>query len=435
MFAWCAESSGNRYNTRKTRGGNDNLSFNSQLSGAESGDIGTPGKGRRKNSDLVTFFAGNTRSNYSMQVYLSVVIVVGMVLWFVIPAWFLFSMGSGGGDVSGLERRIDGVDQEIAALKLHKDEIQQMIGKLEGMGSGTSDASLIREQAQLEARLRSLEDVTRDDVTRLQAQLTLLEAQASKFDGLDSEVKQARSDVDDLASTINSKLAGHAQQLNSQQTSISQARASIDSLQKNLYSLQATGSTGQASSSVEFERPNFALGCAGAKVQSTDYPRTTAWNSFSNFLYKYTDLRLDHNNPPFQALSSQNEPGQCWCFDGQSASITIKLLTKMVPDEFFVHHIFLEYYRENQIDRKTAAPKSFRVTGIGDGGSEFPLGSYEYDIYSQKTLGLKQTFHVQENSERWVDHVRVDFDASHWEASRKYTCVYQFGVYGKGSLP
>merc|ERR1712195_124369 len=137
-----------------------------------------------------------------------------------------------------------------------------MIGKLEGMGSGTSDASLIREQAQLEARLRSLEDVTRDDVTRLQAQLTLLEAQASKFDGLDSEVKQARSDVDDLASTINSKLAGHAQQLNSQ-----------------------------------------------------------------------------------------------------------------------------------------------------------------------------QTFHVQENSERWVDHVRVDFDASHWEASRKYTCVYQFGVYGKGSLP
>ena len=60
-------------------------------------------------------------------------------------------------DVTGLERRIDGVDQEIAALKLHKDEIQQMIGKLEGMGSGTSDASLIREQAQLEARLRSLE--------------------------------------------------------------------------------------------------------------------------------------------------------------------------------------------------------------------------------------------------------------------------------------
>ena len=60
-------------------------------------------------------------------------------------------------DVSGLESRIDGVDREIAALKLHKDEIQQMIQKLEGMGSGTSDASLIREQAQLEARLRSLE--------------------------------------------------------------------------------------------------------------------------------------------------------------------------------------------------------------------------------------------------------------------------------------
>merc|ERR1711935_1264578 len=126
-----SESSGNRYNTRKTRGGNDNLSFNSQLSGAESGDIGTPGKGRRKNSDLVTFFAGNTRSNYSMQVYLSVVVVVGLVLWFVIPAWFLFSMGGGGGaDVSGLEQRVSQVElsiKDIAALKHQKDEIQQMI--------------------------------------------------------------------------------------------------------------------------------------------------------------------------------------------------------------------------------------------------------------------------------------------------------------------
>jgi prefoldin subunit 5 len=430
-----SESSGHRRNARKTRVGNDNLSFNSQLSGAESGDMGTPGKGRRKNSDLVTFFAGNTRSNYSMQVYLSVVIVVGMVLWFVIPAWFLFSMKSGDGDISGLEARIDLAHREISDLKLHKDEIQQMIAKLEGMGGGTSDAALLREQAQLESRLRLLEDATKLDFSNLQAQLAALEAQASNFNGLDSEVKQARSHVESLASTINSKLAGHAEKLQSHQTSINQARASIDSLQKSLYSLQVSGSSGQAAPAVEFERPNFALGCAGAKVQSTDYPHTTAWNSFSNFLYKYTDLRLDHNNPPFQALSSQNEPGQCWCFDGQQASITIKLLTKMVPDEFFIYHIFLEYYRENQIDRKTAAPKSFRVTGIGDGGSEFPLGSYEYDIYSQKTRGLKQTFLVQENSDRWVDHVRVDFEASHWEASRKYTCLYQFGVYGKGSLP
>jgi len=392
-----SESSGHRYPTRKSRN-NDNLSNNSQLSGAESGDFGTPGKGKRKSSDLVTFFAGNTRSNYSMQVYLSVVIVVGMVLWFVIPAWFLFSMGSGGdggADVSGLELRIDLAHKEIAELKLHKGEVQQMILKLEGMGSGQSNAALIREQAQIESRLRVLEEGTKDDVSKLQAQLALLETQASKFAGLDNEVKQARSDVDDLAANINSKLADHTQQLTTHQTSISQAKASIDSLQKNLYRLEVSGQTGQPASSVEFERPNFALGCAGAKVLSTDYPRANAWTSFSNMLYKWTDIRLDHNNPPWQVLSSQNEPGQCWCFDGQSASITIKLLTKMVPDEFFIYHIFLEYYRENQIDRRTAAPKAFKVTGIGEGGSEFPLGSYEYDIYSQKSTGLKQTFYVQ----------------------------------------
>ena len=168
---------------------------------------------------------------------------------------------------------------------------------------------------------------------------------------------------------------------------------------------------GSAAAAPAIERPNFALGCAGARVQSTAYPYASPLNAALDLVYKWTDIRLNNNNPPWQLLSGQNEPGQCWCFDGQEASVTIKLLTKMVPDEIFMYHIFLEYYRENNIDRRTAAPKTFRVwvssvwnlrqslicstQGIGEAGQEWPLGDYEYDIYNQKSKGLMQTFKVQ----------------------------------------
>eukprot|EP00658_Telonema_sp_P-2_P027005 TRINITY_DN20952_c0_g2_i4.p1 TRINITY_DN20952_c0_g2~~TRINITY_DN20952_c0_g2_i4.p1 ORF type:complete len:190 (-),score=40.22 TRINITY_DN20952_c0_g2_i4:313-882(-) len=171
-------------------------------------------------------------------------------------------------------------------------------------------------------------------------------------------------------------------------------------------------------------------GCAGSKVTSTTAPG--AWISFSNLVYQWTDIRLNNNNPPWQVLSSQNEPGQCWCFDGQTASMTIKLITKMVPDEFFLYHIFHEYYSKNRIDRRTAAPKSFRVVGVGEAGEEFVLGRYEYEILSQNLKGKKQVFKVQDNGTRWVDHLKVEFEESHWDESRKYTCIYQFGVHGQG---
>jgi len=429
-FEIMSESSGHRYNTRRNK---DNLSFNSQLSGAESGD--GPAKSSRKKSEVANFFAGNRRSNYSMQVYLFVVLVVGLVLWFVIPAWFLFTVGAGvesaSPDVTGLTRRmvaLEDVMQDAQHIKNQKAEIETMLASMTSSGDGKSTEALGIKQAELEAKLKSFQSgksQLEDGVKDLQTNLAKTQQQASAASGA----------VASLSDKVGAQLAQHASTLEGHQSSIDKNQDDISKLSQNLYRLETTASFGSApsSSALTPERPNFALGCAGAKVVGTTAPDASAWMSFTNLVYQWTDIRLNNNNPPWQVLSSQNEPGQCWCFDGQKATITIKLLTKMVPEELFLHHIFNEYYLENRIDRRTAAPRRFQVVGMAD-GAEFPLGQYEYEVLNQKTQGLKQAFMVQENAGKWVDHVKIVFSDSQWNPSRKYTCVYQIGVHGKGSL-
>jgi len=397
-----------RRSTRK-----DNLSFNSQLSGAESGDAGA---GRNK-SDMTSFFAGNSRANYSMQVYLTVVIVVGLVLWFVIPAWFLFTVGAGGassGDVSGLLSRLSSLEGSMQGLdadyiRSQREAIEKMLNSMKG-GAKTDEALLLK-QTELERKLQEIE--------------AALKTQAAASSGA----------LDNLSSKFEA-------QLSSQSTTLAEHSAALKKVESGLVTVKADVSrldvsaswSGSGAAAPPVERPNFALGCAGARVMSTSYPYASPLNALFDQVYKWTDIRLNNNNPPWQLLSGQNEPGQCWCFDGQEASVTIKLLTKMVPDEIFMYHIFLEYYRENNIDRRTAAPKTFRVWGIGEAGQEWPLGDYEYDIYNQKTKGLMQTFKVQSNADKWIDHIKVEFLQSHWGPTRLYTCAYQFGVHGKGSI-
>jgi len=106
----------------------------------------------------------------------------------------------------------------------------------------------------------------------------------------------------------------------------------------------------------------------------------------------------------------------------------------MQPSEFFLHHIFMEYYQETKIDLGTAAPKDFTVIGLDKNDKEYVLGDYQYDAFNQKTKGLTQLFSVHHHRGETFSRVKIAFRASTWGAGRKYTCVYQFGVHGKGSL-
>ena len=148
-------------------------------------------------------------------------------------------------------------------------------------------------------------------------------------------------------------------------------------------------------------------------------------------MYRYTGINFDHDNPNYNVLDSANEPGQCWCFPGQEANITVHLIAPMQQSEFFLHHIYMEYYNEAKIDMATAAPKDFAVVGI-DAQGEHLLGEYSYDADGQKDKGLSQTFVVQQNTGRTLEHIKVVFRKSKWGPDRKYTCVYQFGVHGVG---
>ena len=56
----------------------------------------------------------------NLQVYLTVVIVVGLVLWFVIPAWFLFTVGGGGASSGGLPSHPAGHTFLMVSLLVHR---------------------------------------------------------------------------------------------------------------------------------------------------------------------------------------------------------------------------------------------------------------------------------------------------------------------------
>jgi len=149
-------------------------------------------------------------------------------------------------------------------------------------------------------------------------------------------------------------------------------------------------------------------------------------------VYHFTGINFDHDNPQTNAIDSANEAGQCWCFHGQQANMTIRLIMPMIPSEFFLHHISMDYYSETRIDMGTAPPKDFSVMGLDTRGQEFLLGDYQYNATDQKNKGLTQLFGVRENQGLQFQRVKVVFRASAWGPARKHTCVYQFGVHGKG---
>ena len=133
------------------------------------------------------------------------------------------------------------------------------------------------------------------------------------------------------------------------------------------------GFFGGGSSPKKSQKANFALKAAGAYVEDVSYEGNNVLDIFKGGVFRYTGINFEHDNPSYLVLDSNNEPGECWCFKGQQANITIHLIAPMKPSEFFLYHIYMDYYDEAKIDMSTAAPKDFSVVGV-DAHGEYLLG-------------------------------------------------------------
>lgn len=436
------------------------MSFNSQLSGdlsvaqagASSGRKTQPASGR----GIIEFLVGSKRSNYSTPVYLFVVFLVSVVLWGVMP-WIISAYadlnledriarleqrpaGSGEGISDATMAELKKMQTDVAAQLAEMKDLQSQVGK-------TIDQFNAQAEYSSQANSGDLSGV-QTDLTNLKNKLNGMSEATDKYDGsiasIEGKLTVVEGKVDELGTTkasLESKIGENTEGIQGASSRINTLEQAIKDTNYNLdgvVSTIASKCTGYAPAGADgkAEQPNFALGCAGAKVEDVAYPTTGL--AFSDMLkssvYRYTGVNFDHDNPYYNVLDSSNEPGQCWCFPGQQANITVHLITPMVPTEFFVHHIFMEYYTETKIDLRTAAPKDFTVIGI-DGDGEHVLGDYSYDAAGQREKGLEQVFPVHQNQGKVFELVKVVFRESSWNASRKYTCVYQFGVHGTGTLP
>jgi len=414
-----------------------------------------------QNRGIIEFFVGNKRNNYSTPVYLFMVFIVTIVLWGAMP-WLMHefdelsledriaaleSRGPGGSGISpaqmnDLKALKSEVMKNLEQIKNDKAAMDKTIAEFEkqqSLMSGTSAGDLSGVTANIAKMQTELQGMATGankyevSVAALKKQMEGMEGQLNKFSTAHEEVisnwPQVQSDVKVNAAEV--KNAGG--KIDALEQKLKDTRYSIDSLSSTVAS-KCSAQQQPASLTKYPEKPNFALRCAGGSVEAVKVADAGLVDSMQDWFHRTTGVSFDIDNPQHLMLESDNEPGQCWCFAGQKANVTIRLISPMVPSEFFLHHIKMAYYGEAKIDMATATPKNFTVVGINDDG-EFVLGDFSYDAAKQQEKGLTQLFPVHQNHGKIFEYVKVVFRDSLWSVGRRYTCVYQFGVHGTGALP
>lgn len=154
---------------------------------------------------------------------------------------------------------------------------------------------------------------------------------------------------------------------------------------------------------------DYALGLNGAKIID-EYSQSEYMGWFS----------VLSNNKRNAVLSQNNEPGNCWAFDGSYGYIGIHLAARILPRNFTIYHINALQY--------STAPKKFNVYSLDNRDECVLLGKYEFEFkikgVKRKNWGMFQClYQCDEYVERVVLEVVDNYGATG-------TCVYQFRVHG-----
>lgn len=119
-------------------------------------------------------------------------------------------------------------------------------------------------------------------------------------------------------------------------------------------------------------------------------------------------------------LSQNNEPGNCWAFDGSYGYIGIKLAARILPRNFTIFHL-------NSVQYFTA-PKILNVYSLDYIDECVLLAKYEFDLRIQgvrrKNWGI---FECQDYCDFYVERVLLEVEENYGATG---TCVYQFKVHG-----
>lgn len=170
---------------------------------------------------------------------------------------------------------------------------------------------------------------------------------------------------------------------------------------------------------------DFALESAGASVVYTEPSRAVTlytWaKRYAGALYRMNTLVPQIPRPPVEVLRAGVLPGECWGFDGEKGSVTIRLARKIR-----VSGISIEHTPSGSVWSVLSAPRGVRVFGVDEDGNETGLGDLVFRMGEGEQQGHLQSWEVESD---WIgSRVRFEIESNH---GGQFTCVYRLRVHGE----
>lgn len=176
---------------------------------------------------------------------------------------------------------------------------------------------------------------------------------------------------------------------------------------------------------IKNERPDFALGTAGAAILSTGRTQVMMtplpqWLS----MFGFRGISKYFLNGAHRVIQPSVQPGECFAFHGPG-EVIIKLIRTVFIDAVAIEHIPPQISPDGNI---SSAPGCFDVYGMENTNDRSPvqLGTFRYDIEKNQSL---QEFQLPSNSSDKSFPI-VKFEFAPKPDDLNYTCVYRVRVHG-----
>lgn len=173
----------------------------------------------------------------------------------------------------------------------------------------------------------------------------------------------------------------------------------------------------------QYERPDFALGTAGAQILSVG--KTDELTSLPKWLamFGFRSVSKYFANGAHRVIQPSIHPGECFAFTGPG-EIIIKLIRPVFIDAISIEHILANQSPDGNISN---APSIFHFYGMAneDDSSATLLGTFTYDI--EEGQSLQQFSLTTNNINKTFPIVKFEFVENQRD---NYTCVYRVRVHG-----
>lgn len=176
---------------------------------------------------------------------------------------------------------------------------------------------------------------------------------------------------------------------------------------------------------------DYALRSAGGSIAAAS---PSLVRMYAKYVREYTESILSDSvftpavpRRPVAVLEANVLPGNCWAFEGEYGSLTIKLARPVVPGM-----VTMEHTPEFSVFSTLGAPRRFRVWGVPVGASRATVGEGDMVLLGEFVFEMGegkrhlQSFVVERRGE--MRAVKFEFLSNH---GGRYTSVYRLRVHGK----